>query len=417
MLVVLLGGPAAVGSAEAIVQDRPALAEAEVRGLSARYDRTDRWALQALILTSLGREWHPCGKAMLVDALGQDDLRLKAFAVEALRRTNPGQLRALADTELMDLLIRKEAKSKHGLYTRRVLDLLKMMAPRSEARTDAEWNRWWSRRRAEWKVGDWTFEEPPRTTEPRTQSIVQRAFDLRRNGLDLVFCLDSTGSMQPTIDAVRDALDGVVLLLQSIAPEFRVGLVHYRDLGDLSEGAKVLVALTPQVTRLRGRLEKMRAEGGGDTPERVEKGLELALDRRKMGWKLQTEKLVIVIGDAPPHHSTIELCVKLARSARENPFADGGDRTGAGEPRPFVISTIGVGTHHVARSTCRSFESIARAGGGAYVELLTIGTESTPDPSHEVLHHILELTFGPRWSDQLETFLRTFREYRDEEVF
>lgn len=82
-------------------------------------------------------------------------------------------------------------------------------------------------------------------------------------GGDVVFFLDTTGSMEDDIDAAREfarneadriwALDG------------RVGLVQYRDAGD-DVPAEIVTPLTTDLGAFRAGLDRLDACGGGDDP-------------------------------------------------------------------------------------------------------------------------------------------------------
>jgi hypothetical protein len=117
---------------------------------------------------------------------------------------------------------------------------------------------------------------------------------------------------------------------------------------------------------VREKLGKLIASGGGDTPERVECGFEAALSR-EMGWNKDANKLVLIVGDAPPHDESIEPLLARVRGAREHPLEGGkGPVTGAPKKtvRPFVTSTVA--TNPAPKDV---FARIASAGGGVGVVL------------------------------------------------
>lgn len=119
-----------------------------------------------------------------------------------------------------------------------------------------------------------------------------------RTCLDMVFVIDSTGSMSDEIDELRsnmiyiagqiDALEADVLV--------RYGMVAYRDRGDayVTQAA----SFTENVASLQAALDNLRAGGGGDNPEALTQGLNEALHR--LHWRGEnTIKLAFVVGDAP----------------------------------------------------------------------------------------------------------------------
>jgi len=393
--------------------------EASTRWLVAYYQQSKHWALSAITMLALGSKWHPEGSEMLVAAFRSRDPRLHAYAAQALLRTNPGDLPACATPELVDELIRKQLRNRNKAYRAKIERILETalpgVGPAGEKRTPVGWSVWWSHARKTYAPPAWV--PPPAKQQPSSggrtvvSSVVKRAFDLNHAGLDVAITIDSTGSMQRTIDTARAALTEIVAMLQGISPKLRVGLVHYRDFGDLGEGAKILVPLTKNVRKVERRLEKLRAGGGGDIPERVEKGLELAISA-DMGWKRDSNKVVIVIGDAPPHPDAVETATAIAGQAYTHPMlVRHGHRrptTPSGRKhavRPFVTSTIAVGGRPLPE-----FQAIAKAGGGAAVRIGRLGNDDRAVQA--VVRHILLLSFGTQWKREMGVFVDTFFEYR-----
>jgi len=392
--------------------------------LLSRYDDTENWATQALVLLSAGREFHPVPMApVLLQALDGKDRRLHAYAVEVMKRTDHARLAGLATPELMKLLIRDHAGDKNDAFRKEVLALLKRMFPDVEAEDQRDWKRWWNKQRREWATPDWT--EPPKRDDEAegagregggtvSTMVVDRAMDLNEVGLDLVITIDSTGSMQRAIDSARDAVLDLVEILQSIAPQFRLGLTHYKDLPDMGDGAEILEPLTPNVRAVRDSLSKLIASGGGDAPERVEKGMEQAF-RREMGWSRDANKVVVVIGDAPAHPDGLERAVALAKQAHEDPLnlgRSGRPTTGRRDPevRPYVISTIATN-----KAALPHFQAIAEAGGGT-ATALTVQPRGKKG-SRDTAKNILQISFGPSFRDHVGDLVDIYFRWRDAELF
>lgn len=115
--------------------------------------------------------------------------------------------------------------------------------------------------------------------------------------IDVVFVLDTTGSMSEEIASVKATLAAVVKNLGQDV-KVRVGLVEYKDRGDAIRTRTF--ALTSNVKDLSARIESIVASGGGDTPEDVNAGLAEAIE--KMSWSPDaTARLAFLIADAPPH--------------------------------------------------------------------------------------------------------------------
>lgn len=115
--------------------------------------------------------------------------------------------------------------------------------------------------------------------------------------LDLVLCLDTTGSMKKYIAAVRRML---IPLLQGIIGEFadfRVGMVLYKDYRDTY--LTRVVPFTKDFPAFQRILNGITTSGGGaDIPEAVYEALYDGAV--KFAWEAPS-RLMILIGDAPPH--------------------------------------------------------------------------------------------------------------------
>lgn len=393
--------------------------------LVAVYRRAEGWPVKALVLLSLGDRWHPQGAAIVADALQSTDRRLQAYAIEALRATPPEHLRCVLVPELLGILIRMQMRETNPRVRMHLLLMLARTFPDAQAAPRHGWQTWWRKTKATYTPHPWE-ERPPLDGggESKTvpaPSILDRAFDLSQGGIQLVLVVDSTGSMQPLINAVRAGLYDVFAFLSGISTDLELGLVHYRDIGDISNrhaqgaGADVLSRLTHDVTRIRKRLDRVVASGGGDMPERVASGLWLAL-QRTMGWKAEANKMVIILGDAPPHAP--QRATQLARQAREHPDAVlnprrgtvTGDRRGA-RIRPFLTSTVAVGQMGPAPVTTHAFRQISEAGGGAYVAFSTRGPSR--QVTTDIVRRLVELSFGERYLAEARRLVDVYFKYRD----
>lgn len=122
-----------------------------------------------------------------------------------------------------------------------------------------------------------------------------------RAHLDLVFLLDTTGSMSGEIREAKERVRELTEALRTARPNerVRVGVVAYRDKGDayLTQRSP----LSEDVDVSYQFLATLSADGGGDGPEDVLAGLTAAL--RELKWDLgpDTERQLFIIADAPPH--------------------------------------------------------------------------------------------------------------------
>ncbi len=407
------------------VQAKPnRLDERQSRIRVGQYERAEHWALRGLVLLSLGRDWHPVASPIVLDALSSRDVHLQVYGVEALARTSPIALRRVLNGELLENLIRVQYRKKNEFLRSRLKLVLRAAFPTVEATTAREWERHWFAIDKVFKPDPWPAFEVELDGRSVAGAAFDRALDLYEAGLEVAICIDSTGSMQQTIDAASQAIDDLVAILSGIAPDFRIGLVHYKDLDDIKAGAQVLVPLDARPKRVREKLERLRAEGGGDMPERVECGLEIALDPRKMKWRRDANKLVVLVGDAPPHDAALAKCVELARDAYERPYGKESRRvratvrrggSTAKATRPFVTAAIGVGMRSVPARTKMTFSAIAKAGGGAYGEVTTAPGRKdgrNEKASDEIVAHVLRLSFGAQYEDQISAFVEVFFDYQ-----
>ncbi|MGI9234207.1 MAG: vWA domain-containing protein [Woeseiaceae bacterium] len=119
--------------------------------------------------------------------------------------------------------------------------------------------------------------------------------------VDVVFVLDTTGSMDGLIQTAKEKIWSIATTMASAqqTPEIRIGLVAYRDRGD-SYVTKT-VDLSDDLDSVYATLMDFEAHGGGDTPESVNEALYTAV--HDMSWSQQDQayQVIFLVGDAPPH--------------------------------------------------------------------------------------------------------------------
>jgi hypothetical protein len=114
--------------------------------------------------------------------------------------------------------------------------------------------------------------------------------------VDMVICLDTTGSMRDDIAAIRLKL---IPMLREIIAEFasfRIGMVLYKDYDD--EYLTKVLPFTDDFSLFQRNLNAIRARGGRDIPEAVYEALYDGATG--FPWKAES-RVMILIGDAPPH--------------------------------------------------------------------------------------------------------------------
>ena len=134
---------------------------------------------------------------------------------------------------------------------------------------------------------------------------------LREAGLDVVFCVDTTGSMGWVLAEVKDRIDDITKFVRTLVPIARFGFVAYRDF-DNPEYTTRIQSLTYSKSKLNGFIGGLKADGGGDWYEAVDAGIKTAVD--DSGWRPGARKIIIVIGDAPMREGQARKVVRLVES-------------------------------------------------------------------------------------------------------
>jgi Mg-chelatase subunit ChlD len=120
-----------------------------------------------------------------------------------------------------------------------------------------------------------------------------------RPRIDLVFVLDTTGSMSGLLDGAKQKIFSIASRIAQgkPTPRVRVGVVAYRDVGD--EYVTKRYDLSEDLDGIFTHLRKLQADGGGDTPEHVGRGLGEAVSKLSWDQSRETMKLIFLVGDAP----------------------------------------------------------------------------------------------------------------------
>jgi len=192
----------------------------------------------------------------------------------------------------------------------------------------------------------------------QTAVIEQAAAFTDKAKIEVVFVLDTTGSMSGLIEAAKEKIWSIASSLAQAesAPEIRIGLVAYRDRGD-SYVTRV-TALSSDLDSLYATLMDYQASGGGDTPESVNKALDDAL--REIAWSRDqnTYQAIFLVGDAPPHMDY--------QDEKQYPQI-----VAEAKARGIVVNAIQAGTAH---TTGREWQKIAALGTGEYFRVDASGS-------------------------------------------
>ena len=175
--------------------------------------------------------------------------------------------------------------------------------------------------------------------------------------MEVVFVLDTTGSMSGMIAGAKQKIWAIANKLKSAQPrpEIRFGLVGYRDRHD-AYVTKVF-GLTDNLDEMYTNLNAFEAQGGGDEPESVNEALHRAV--RDLQWSPDPEvlRVIFLVGDARPHMDYAD-DVKYPETCR------------LANERGILINTLQCGR---LSGTEAAWREIAGATNGAYSAILQSG--------------------------------------------
>ena len=131
--------------------------------------------------------------------------------------------------------------------------------------------------------------------EPETATVQKKA--------ELVFVIDSTGSMSGAIENVKTRITSFVNSLETQGVNLRIGIVEYRDIEEDGMDSTIIHELnhSPWMNSTSEMVEVLNgisAGGGGDYPETVIDGLGYLVDGETIPWSSDSYKFAVVLTDA-----------------------------------------------------------------------------------------------------------------------
>mgnify|MGYP000909565648 CR=1 FL=1 len=117
--------------------------------------------------------------------------------------------------------------------------------------------------------------------------------DIQKSVCDIVFVIDTTGSMGDEIENLKNSTDKLADEIESKNIDVRFGLVEYRDI--TCGEATVNHGWFTNVDNFKKEVGSLVADGGGDADESAVDGLETA---RRMDYRDDAIKHIILITDA-----------------------------------------------------------------------------------------------------------------------
>ncbi len=116
--------------------------------------------------------------------------------------------------------------------------------------------------------------------------------------LDVVFIMDTTGSMGEEIQRLKNTIEIINLNLAGDSQtKVQFGMVLYRDKKEAY--ITKVIPLTSDLEKFKKELNKVDAAGGGDYPEDLQSALKDSM--KEIQWRQNAIRLTFIITDAPPH--------------------------------------------------------------------------------------------------------------------
>lgn len=147
--------------------------------------------------------------------------------------------------------------------------------------------------------------------------------------LDLALVIDTTGSMGDELEYLKLEISNIAARVERLFPgiDQRFALILYRDNGDRYVTRNF--DFTDSLAEFQQKLNDQHASGGGDYPEAMHAALEQA---GELSWRSRnTARVMILVGDAPPHNRHMERTFEAVQKLRQRevtifPVAGSGTR-------------------------------------------------------------------------------------------
>ncbi len=225
--------------------------------------------------------------------------------------------------------------------------------------------------------------------------------ELRRKGLDVVLVIDGTGSMNLIIDDVKAKMGQLIQSIHRLVPIARVGIVVFGGKGEKMEVQPL--TLSPQ--KLEDFLSHITAKGGGEWEEDTYGACEYAID--KMDYKPYAKKVIVLVGDSPPHKDDFQPLIQLIHKFKEENGTFNTVDVAAEEherfEREFWLKVHREEPPKISplpefyQQTRAAYKVLANAGGGSMKSL----TKDT-----HINQQVLILAFGEQWQSAVAAFGR-----------
>lgn len=203
------------------------------------------------------------------------------------------------------------------------------------------------------KVVSGSFETTVKTESKKELTVDLENAEAVKKALDLMFVIDTTGSMSDELNYLQWELQSIVNTVKNENPDItiRLSINFYRD-----EGDEYVVKANPFSSDIENTIEGFSSEeaaGGGDYEEAVEQAVANAINEHE--WdETSYARLMFLILDAPPHETdeVVETMNNAIQAAAEKGIR--------------IISVAASGVNKRTEMMLRSFAVVT---GGTYTFL------------------------------------------------
>ena len=128
---------------------------------------------------------------------------------------------------------------------------------------------------------------------------------------DIVFAIDTTGSMGGVIRAAQENALAIMEDLNELIPDVQFGVIDVEDYPTDPYGQPVNVAyrlrqgVTDDREAVRTAINEMVANAGGDLPEAYTRTFYEAFADPEIGWRPGARRLLLFFGDSVPHDDNL----------------------------------------------------------------------------------------------------------------
>lgn len=289
-------------------------------------------------------------------------------------------------------------------------------------------------------------------TNPKwTKDLELPKFELKT--FEVNFVLDSTGSMSQTMTWIKGDIGRMMRALALVSQRPRMGVTLYRDFASgmakedylvtasddprasrYGRSGNYVVKIAPMMVnadRLAKAIQSASAYGGGDTPEAVYEAIWAAVNKNT--WARSGVKLIVLVGDAPPHAKSMDklkklaeqsagkgfkfLCVKVSDAYRKATVRqEYAGKVCDLETSFNLIAQWGKGKAVALESSTSSsamrrayYARISSSGRSPYTDTPP-GTDARDDKHHRIIAEVLKVQLADYYHDRVDPFVRILLE-------